>query len=196
MRPCSLDHYSTHERISDYAFRIDFQRTAGRHAPFRKTNLAISSIRHRFQNGGGERDRTDGLLVANQALSQLSYTPKSQIMTAPQNFASAGLICVVGLGRLELPTSRLSGVRSSHLSYRPKGADRSKLNREKSVISDLHMSHRLSMRHVLHRKEVIQPQVPLRLPCYDFTPITDHTLDAYLPCGLVRRLLVQPAFVV
>ena len=26
------------------------------------------------------------------------------------------------------------------------------------------------------RKEVIQPQVPLRLPCYDFTPITDHTL--------------------
>ena len=26
------------------------------------------------------------------------------------------------------------------------------------------------------RKEVIQPQVPLRLPCYDFTPITNHTL--------------------
>jgi hypothetical protein len=26
------------------------------------------------------------------------------------------------------------------------------------------------------RKEVIQPQVPLRLPCYDFTPITDHNL--------------------
>ena len=30
------------------------------------------------------------------------------------------------------------------------------------------------------RKEVIQPQVPLRLPCYDFTPITSHTLDGYL----------------
>ena len=30
------------------------------------------------------------------------------------------------------------------------------------------------------RKEVIQPQVPLRLPCYDFTPITDHTLGIYL----------------
>ena len=26
-------------------------------------------------SGGGERDRTDDLLVANQALSQLSYTP-------------------------------------------------------------------------------------------------------------------------
>ena len=32
----------------------------------------------------------------------------------------------------------------------------------------------------LLRKEVIQPQVPLRLPCYDFTPIIDHTLGAYL----------------
>ena len=27
----------------------------------------------------------------------------------------------------------------------------------------------------LHRKEVIQPQVPLRLPCYDFIPITKFT---------------------
>ena len=26
-------------------------------------------------------------------------------------------------------------------------------------------------------KEVIQPQVPLRLPCYDFTPVIDHTVD-------------------
>ena len=30
---------------------------------------------------------------------------------------------MVGLGRLELPTSRLSGVRSNHLSYRPIGED-------------------------------------------------------------------------
>ena len=29
---------------------------------------------------------------------------------------------------------------------------------------------------LLHRKEVIQPQVPLRLPCYDFIPITSPTL--------------------
>ena len=30
-----------------------------------------------------------------------------------------GFFCKVGLGRVELPTSRLSGVRSNHLSYRP-----------------------------------------------------------------------------
>ena len=30
-------------------------------------------------------------------------------------------------------------------------------------------------------KEVIQPQVPLRLPCYDFTPIISQTVGASLP---------------
>ena len=30
-------------------------------------------------------------------------------------------------------------------------------------------------------KEVIQPQVPLRLPCYDFTPVTSQTFGASLP---------------
>ncbi len=40
------------------------------------------------------------------------------------------------------------------------------------------------------RKEVIQPQVLLRLPCYDFTPIMNHTL------GLFKLgLLVQSTFV-
>jgi hypothetical protein len=49
--------------------------------------------------------------------------------------------------------------------------------------------------HGLFRKEVIQPQVLLRLPCYDFTPIMSHTLGRCLPCGLARELLVQPTFV-
>ena len=48
----------------------------------------------------------------------------------------------------------------------------------------------------LLRKEVIQPHLPVRLPCYDFTPITDPTLDACLPEGLAQRLQVLPAFVV
>jgi hypothetical protein len=46
------------------------------------------------------------------------------------------------------------------------------------------------------RKEVIQPQLPLRLPCYDFTPITDSTFGRCLPCGLAHGLRVFPAFVV
>ena len=31
------------------------------------------------------------------------------------------------------------------------------------------------------RKEVIQPQVPLRLPCYDLVPLTELTFGASLP---------------
>ncbi len=31
------------------------------------------------------------------------------------------------------------------------------------------------------RKEVIQPHVPVRLPCYDLVPITDPTFDACPP---------------
>ena len=38
------------------------------------------------------------------------------------------------------------------------------------------LAHDFLQSHRLLRKEVIQPQVPLRLPCYDFTPIIDHTL--------------------
>ena len=56
--------------------------------------------------GGADRDRTGDPLLAKQVLSQLSYSPKRNHV-------------MVGLGRLELPTSPLSGVRSNHLSYRP-----------------------------------------------------------------------------
>ena len=34
---------------------------------------------------------------------------------------------------------------------------------------------------MLPRKEVIQPQLPLRLPCYDFVPVTDPTLGTCSP---------------
>ena len=38
-----------------------------------------------------------------------------------------------------------------------------------------------SLRMCLPRKEVIQPHLPVRLPCYDFTPLTLHTFDASAP---------------
>ena len=39
----------------------------------------------------------------------------------------------------------------------------------------------VSLRINLPRKEVIQPHLPVRLPCYDFTPLTLHTFDASAP---------------
>ena len=38
----------------------------------------------------------------------------------------------------------------------------------------------LDMLYVLHRKEVIQPHLPIRLPCYDLTPIIGPTFDSCL----------------
>ena len=35
--------------------------------------------------------------------------------------------------------------------------------------------------YLLLRKEVIQPHLPVRLPCYDFAPVTNLTLDSFLP---------------
>ena len=79
------------------------------------------------------RDRTADLLDANQTLSQLSYSPlipsddfcvnRGESVCREARFtnrlSTKSKTKMVGLGRLELPTSPLSGVRSNQLSYRP-----------------------------------------------------------------------------
>ena len=47
---------------------------------------------------------------------------------------------------------------------------------------------------LLLRKEVIQPHLPVRLPCYDLVPITSLTLDGSPPKRLGHRLRVLPTF--
>ena len=76
---------------------------------------------------------------------------------------------LVGLGGVEPPTSPLSGVRSNQLSYRPE------LNLLCPAQAICVGTHAEALPRVLS-KEVIQPQVPLRLPCYDFTPVMNHTV--------------------
>ncbi len=44
--------------------------------------------------------------------------------------------------------------------------------------------------NILLRKEVIQPHLPVRLPCYDLALLTDLTFGGSLPCGLGDRLRV------
>ena len=77
------------------------------HVEFRRNLNCVLLQQISSEIGGARRDRTADLLRARQALSQLSYGPK----------------IVVGLGRFELPTSPLSGVRSNQLSYRPKNLE-------------------------------------------------------------------------
>ena len=58
-------------------------------------------------------------MLAKHALSQLSYgpVPEDECFTLEERRLRS--IKVVGLGRLELPTSRLSSARSNQLSYKP-----------------------------------------------------------------------------
>lgn len=79
------------------------------------------------------------------------------------------VVRMVGLTRLELVTPRLSSVCSNQLSYRPSDTSVMK-NNLLWILTD-----RQSF-----VKEVIQPQVPLRLPCYDFTPVIGHTVVSVL----------------
>ena len=101
----------------------------------------------------------------------------------------------VGLGRFERPTSRLSGVRSNQLSYRPI-EDQEWGCPWVRPVSAFDVSARPEGRTLPltrgSRKEVIQPQVPLRLPCYDFAPVTELAFGGSLPCGLGHRLRALP----
>ncbi len=66
---------------------------------------------------------------------------------------------------------RTSGLRSQAASFegKPENFSRMDWNGCRSYTQS-------GSSHGLFRKEVIQPQVLLRLPCYDFTPIMSHTL--------------------
>jgi hypothetical protein len=86
---------------------------------------------------------------------------------------------VVGLGGLEPPASPLSGVRSDQLSYRPVcGAKALAINVWSARLLVWGLVGRCFSAFLV--KEVIQPQVPLRLPCYDFTPVIGHTVASAL----------------
>jgi hypothetical protein len=148
--------------------------------------------------------------LQSYALSQLSYGPVPEDESSNSKDGSGDREEVVGLGRFELPTSRLSSARSNQLSYKPLTTRglctcigygviaprcstsvplhvRRKRNEDGGVPPwsstiwiywPLNVPSRSSIeasfvKKLILRKEVIQPQVPLRLPCYDFTPVAD-----------------------
>ena len=75
---------------------------------------------------------------------------------------------------------RVSNIRFSRsLTNRNYRRKREKLD-ERLFRLWLYGDQRYSIPDIL-RKEVIQPQVLLRLPCYDFTPVINRSLDACLP---------------
>ena len=101
--------------------------------------------------GGGSRIRTGDILLAKQALYQLSHAPRGGTRPA------------LSEGRRDTDREGDAGGSRRASTSGPKGS-------------------------LLLRKEVIQPLVPQRLPCYDFIPITTHTLGGQMPDFGCRRL--------
>ncbi len=73
-------------------------------------------------------------------------------------------------------------------------SSRSETQFTKRALPDTTSTLRDRLLEMLLRKEVIQPHLPVRLPCYDFVPIADPTFDSSLPEGLGHRLRVLPTF--
>ena len=124
----------------------------------------------------------------------------------PQDLA----ILVVGLAGFEPATPALSRRCSNRLSYRPTrfvcvtpfvaptskaSSPGSRFNSLTVVVSTADKCGRAELAYVdstrsgclgnltvssFSRKEVIQPHLPIRLPCYDFTPVTNPTVVSAL----------------
>ena len=58
------------------------------------------------------------------------------------------------------------------------------MSNQHRTFADVLASDRAKPVRVLLRKEVIQPHLPVRLPCYDFVPIASPTFDGSLPQGV------------
>ena len=112
--------------------------------------LGLKPLRDLSPNGGDDGIRTHDPLLAGQVLSQLSYTPIPRALRFQRSCRSL---------KIEQQKFRTNSVYRSRLdSY-----DRS-----------------VKICPGLHRKEVIQPHLPIRLPCYDLTPIIEPTFDGCL----------------
>ena len=114
--------------------------------------------------GGDDGIRTHDPLLAGQVLSQLSYTP----------------ICRFSLFGLKLLGLSLYPyfVLFNELTVFCKTP--SKLNNKLSLLRSPISTSVCQCTAVLLRKEVIQPHLPIRLPCYDLTPIIESTFGCCL----------------
>ena len=107
--------------------------------------------------GGDDGIRTHDPLLAGQVLSQLSYTPK---------FYS-------GFCYFLLVNPKTHFIRFEDPSF--KRSFKIEQRTQKISLSRLTTNIVFLLVSILHRKEVIQPHLPIRLPCYDLTPIIEPT---------------------
>ena len=135
------------------------------------------------------RDRTADPLLAKQVLSQLSYTPISilfrschaSLLFADPQITPARLIRSVAFGNSSDYSSTvvIFGLSSLGTSNRTLKIEQ-RLQVKLFVMLTLDVRLFYFIQSGLHRKEVIQPHLPIRLPCYDFTPVANPTFGSVL----------------
>ena len=87
---------------------------------------------------------------------------------------------LVGRDRVELSTPALSERCSNQLSYHPNQTAQYERKDFLHACAAHGTLRVLFSGFLFPKKEVIQPHLPVRLPCYDFTPLTSHTLESGL----------------
>ena len=123
--------------------------------------------------------RTPDIQLAKLALYQLSYTPLLRKEARRENFhrekEDQVVRCVPGFGGTRGTCNNILSWARSDRSPRKAPVRLCSL----AAGAPTFRSDRENGLRILLRKEVIQPQVPLRLPCYDFIPVTSYTLGHY-----------------
>ncbi len=117
-----------------------------------------------------------------QGLGFASTHPQSTRLPEPWKLNSRSCRALINQGRTERYRPGNSQLAAGRWSL----GFRDGLRRLSRSTSD----ERRATSDALPRKEVIQPHLPIRLPCYDFTPIIDPTLDGCLSYELAHRLRV------
>src|SRR4051794_22817886 len=155
-----------------------------------ESTRALPRVGFPIRRSRGQRlvSTSPGLIAAAHVLHRLSaprHPPCALVLLIEKNtFHHYGVFKVraaqervaVATSRLSLKTQQRVRTRSTYFQARP--------------ITGRPEGHRRAGRPTgvrapgFPRKEVIQPQLPLRLPCYDFTPIIDPTFDGSLPQGV------------
>ena len=119
---------------------------------------SVSRARKRVT--GAKETRTPNIQLAKLALYQLSYNPEG-----------------MGLNGLEPLTPALSERCSNQLSYRPGLVKESEMCFSGRRVSEKQVLGTIRFL-VYSLKEVIQPHLPVRLPCYDLAPVKGLALGA------------------
>ena len=123
--------------------------------------------------------------------NRLSYKPIFRLAQFPKPKGSLDVSIHGGDKRDRTADPLLAKQVLSQLSYTPISSSRTlKIKQQRISVIPLTLDVRVScfIHSGLHRKEVIQPHLPIRLPCYDFTPVANPTFGSAL---LVVELLTS-----